>query len=54
MGLRAYYGDLSTPRVFAIDDDSMTRIVNPDIALNAPANPVGKAATKLLTRSPAV
>ena len=48
MGFRAFYGDLSTPRVFAIDVDSMTRIVNPDIAINSPAYPVDKVHPKLL------
>ena len=48
MGLKAFYGDLSTPRIFAIDVDSMTRIVNPDISINAAAYPVDKVTNKLL------
>jgi hypothetical protein len=48
MGLRAFYGDLSSPRVFAIDVDSMTRIVDSDITINAPAYPVDKVTSKLL------
>lgn len=48
MGLRAFYGDLSTPRLFAIDVDSMSRIVNPDITLNSTAYPVDKPNSTLL------
>ena len=48
MGLRAFYGDLSTPRVFAIDVNSMTRIVEEDIPLSAPAYPVDKISSHLL------
>lgn len=48
MGLKAFYGDLSTPRVFAIDVDSMARIVEEDIPLAAPAYPVDKIKGDLL------
>lgn len=48
MGLRAFYGDLSTPRIFAIDVGSMTRIVSPDITINAVAYPVDKIKNNLL------
>ena len=48
MGLRAFYGDLATPRIFAIDVDSMARIASPDIKINAPAYPVDKVTPKLL------
>ena len=48
MGLKAFYGDLTTPRVFAIDVDNMTRIVEDDIEINAPAYPVDKISSQLL------
>ena len=48
MKLRAYYGDLSTPRVFAIDVNTMSRLVSPDIEINAPAYPIDKINDKLL------
>lgn len=48
MGLRVFYGDLSFPRVFAIDVESMKRIVDPDIKINSPCYPVDKVDSHLL------
>ncbi len=48
MARRAFYGDLETSRIFAIDVDTMSRIVEEDIPINAPAYPVDSVTPDVL------